>query len=78
MDINYHYMIHGFWSERVMGTLYLKVKLMQQLTSMMEEVLYEIFFDLRKTYDALEQDRCMEILATYGLGPRMEHLICRH
>ena len=33
---------------------------------MREEVLYEIFLDLNKAYDALNRDRCLEILEGYG------------
>ena len=37
---------------------------------MRETVLYEIFMDLQKAYDALDWDRCLEILAVYRVGPR--------
>ena len=37
---------------------------------MREAVLFEVFQDLQKAYDALYQDRCLGILATYGVGPR--------
>ena len=46
-----------FWAGRVTGTDYLKTKLHQQLTTMIEEVLYAIFMDLYKAYDDLERDR---------------------
>ena len=36
---------------------------------MTEEVLYEIFLDLHKAYDALDRNRCLDILAAYGVGP---------
>ena len=45
---------------------------------MREEVLYEIFLDLRKTYDALDRDRCLDILGAYGVGPWSIRLIVRH
>ena len=37
---------------------------------MRETVLYYIFLDLRKVYDDLERNRCLDILAGYGVGPR--------
>ena len=35
----------------------------------MEEVLYEIFLDLHKAYNALDPGRCLDTLATYVVGP---------
>ena len=37
---------------------------------MREEVLYMIFLDLYKSYDALERYRFLDILEGYGVGPR--------
>ena len=36
---------------------------------MTEMVLYYIFLDLRKIYDALDRNCCLDILAGYGVGP---------
>ena len=36
---------------------------------MMEEVLYMIFLDLHKSYDALDRDICLEIHERYCVGP---------
>ena len=35
---------------------------------MREEVLYVIFLDLHKEYDALDRHRCLIILEGYSLG----------
>ena len=35
---------------------------------MKEEVLYDIFLYIYKEYDALERERCLCILAGYGVG----------
>ena len=48
----------------------IEANIIQQLTSMMEVVLYEIFLDLHKVYNALESYRCLDILEGYGMGPR--------
>ena len=62
-------MVHGT------GTATLDSKLIQQLTAMREEVLYEIFLDLQKACAALEWDRCLEIIKEYGVVPRALRII---
>ena len=42
---------------------------------MREEVLYVIFLDLTKAYDALDRSRCLEILEGYGVGPSAKRLL---
>ena len=46
------------------------LKVLQQVTDLMEEVLHEIFLDLHKAYNALDRSRCLGILEGYGVGPR--------
>ena len=60
--ITYHNALHGFWAGRGTGTATLEAKLLQQLASMREEVLYVIFLDLTKAHDALDRSRSLEIL----------------
>ena len=52
-----------------------EAKLLQQLAALREEVLYMIFLDLHKVYDALERSRCLEILEGYGVGPNTRRLL---
>ena len=61
-SIGFHDILHFFQACRDTGTPYFKAKLLQQLTVMREEVLYVIFLDLHKLYDALDRNRCMDIL----------------
>ena len=42
---------------------------------MREGIIYEIFLDLYKDYDALDQERRLDILAGYGLGPQALNLL---
>ena len=42
---------------------------------MREEVLYVIFLDLTKAYNALDRSRCLEILEGYGVGPIYRRLL---
>ena len=57
------------------GTATLKAKLLQQLAAMREEVLYVIFLDLTKAYDALDRSRSLEILKGYGVGEIVRRLL---
>ena len=61
-----HDVLHGFREGHGTGTATLKAKLLQQLAAMREEVLYVIFLDLTKAYDALDRSRSLEILKGYG------------
>ena len=53
----------------------LETKLFQQLATLREEVLYVIFLDLRKAYDALDRSRCLGILERYSVGPQARRLL---
>ena len=66
---------HGFREGCGTGTATLKAKLLQQLAAIREEVLYVIFLDLTKAYDALDRSRTLEILKGYGLGERIRRLL---
>ena len=68
--IHFHDALHGFRAGRGTGTVTLKAKPLHNLTATREEVLYSILINLRKAYDALDRDRCLDIMAGYGGGPR--------
>ena len=74
-SITFHDALHGFRAGRGKGTATLEAKLIQQLAAMREEVLYVIFLDLTKAYDALDRSRCLEILEGYGVGPSARRLL---
>ena len=74
-SITYHNALHGFRACRGTGTATLEAKLLQQLAAMREEVIYVIFLDLTKAYDALDRSRCLEILEGYGVGPNTRKLL---
>ena len=52
-SITYPDSLHGFWSGRGTGTASLEVKLIQKVMATRVEVLYMIFLDIHKWYDAL-------------------------
>ena len=58
-SITYHDFLHGFWAGHGTGTATLEAKLLQNLSSLREEVLYVIFLELHKVYDALDRSRCL-------------------
>ena len=60
--------LHGLRVGHRTCTASLKAKLLQQLAAMREAVLYTIFLDLNKAYDALDMDRCLDILEEYSIG----------
>ena len=68
-SITYHNFLHGFWAGCGTVTNTLEAKLLQQPVALREEVLYVVFLDLHKVYDALDMSRCLEILEGYGVGP---------
>ena len=75
--ITYHDILHGFRAGRGTGTATLEAKLLQQLAAMREKVLYVIFLDLTKAYDALDRSRSLEILEGCGVGHKRDGF-CGH
>ena len=74
-SITFHNVLHGFRAGRGTGTATLETKLLQKLAAMREEVLYVIFLDLTKKYDALDRSRCLGILESYGVVPGARRLL---
>ena len=68
-SITFHDFLHGFWSGQGTGTATLEAKLLHKLAFLREEVMYVIFLELHKTYDALDRSRCLDILEGYGVRP---------
>ena len=58
-SITFHDFLHVFRAGRGTGTATLEAKLIQKLATLREKVLYVIFLDLHKAYDALERSRCL-------------------
>ena len=75
--IEFHDCLHRFIKGRGTGTAAMEAKLAQQLAYIEQEALYETFIDLRKAYDAMDRERCLEILEGYGVGPNILRLIER-
>ncbi len=56
------------------GVATIKAKLAQQLVWIEQEPLYQVFADLRKTYDHLDRKRCCAKMTGYGVGPKLLRL----
>ena len=56
-SITYHDFLHGFCAGCRTRTATPEVKLLQQVTTMREEVLHAIFLDLHKVYKTLARSR---------------------
>ena len=69
MAVKCHDVLHCLWAGQGTRNASLKAKLLQQLTSMREDILYEVFLDLRKAYAVLDRERCMEIFVAYVVNP---------
>ena len=74
-SITFHNFLYGFWAGRGTGTANLEAKMLQQLAYLREKILYMIFLDLHKAYDALDRYRCINILEGYGVGPQACRLL---
>ncbi len=59
----------SFFVERGIGTATLELKLTQQLAYLEQEALFVTILDIKKPYDALDCERCLEILKGYGVKP---------
>ena len=74
-SITYHEFLHGFRAGRGTGTATLEAKLLQKLAALRKEVLYVIFLDMYKAYDALDRSRCLKIREGYDVGPKARRIL---
>ena len=68
--VDFHKKHHKFREIIGTGTHSLESKLLHNLTEMKDYFLYEVLLDIIKSYDALDWERCMEILVLYCIRPQ--------
>jgi hypothetical protein len=73
-SIEFHPCLHGGLPKRGTGMATIEAKLAQQLAWMEQEPLYQVFVNLRKASDQLDQEQCLAIMTGYGVGPKLLRL----
>ena len=68
----------GFRKGRVTGTDTPEANLEQQLVGLSHEPLFQFFLDVRKTFNSLDWERCMELLRGYGMGKNLTRLLSHY
>jgi hypothetical protein len=72
--IGFHPSLHRGLPKRGMGMATIEAKMAQQLAWMEQEPIYQVFVDLRKAYDHLDHEQCIEIMTECGVGPKLLRL----
>ena len=58
-SIIFHDLLHRFRAGRSTGNTTVEAKILQKLAALRKKVLYVIFLNLNKAYDALDRSRCL-------------------
>jgi hypothetical protein len=70
-----HDSLHGCRNRRGTGAAVIEAKLAQQLAHIEQTPFYGVFINLKKAFDAMDQERCLLILEGHGAGLNMRRLI---
>ena len=73
--IRLHDSLHGCLTGRGTGTGIIEAKLAQQLAHLEQVPFFGVFIDLKKAFDAMDRERCLQILEMHGVGPNILRLI---
>ena len=72
--IEFHPCLHRGLPKGGTGMALIEAKLAQQLAWVEQKLLYQVYQDLRKAYDHLDQEQCLTIMTGYGVGPKLLRL----
>ncbi len=73
--IKFNDTLNDFCNDRGTDTAIMEDKLAQQMAFMEQELWFMAFINLKKAFDSMEQEQCLDILLGYGVGPNMCRLI---
>ena len=65
--IQFHLALHGFCKLCGMDTAILECRLEQERAILQGQTLYQVFLDLTKAYDTLDQPCTLDLLKGYGI-----------
>jgi hypothetical protein len=69
--VELHSSLHGCWNGRSTRTAIIEAKLAQQLAHLEQKPFLGVFLNLKKAFDAMDQDGCLLVLEGYEAGPNM-------
>ena len=70
-SIEFHDVLHGYRERRNTVPVTLEVKILQNIAGMCQAVLYKIYFDMHKMYNALDWGCALAILEGYRMVPQV-------
>ena len=56
----------------------MEANMVQPILGIFHDPLFQVFINVRKSYDSLDRGRFMEILRGYDLGTNLQRLLKRH
>ena len=65
----FHNSAHGFRTHRGTGTAIIELKLQQELASINKVPLYQVYLDLRKAYNTIDQPHLLQTFEQSSMGP---------
>ena len=75
VNLQCHDCLYGFLANRGCGTTILKTNLAQQLAFLEQEQMFGGFIYLKKAFNAMHREICVEILQNHGMGEKAMWLI---
>ena len=73
--ILFHVSLHGFSQGRGVGMATVEDKLAQQLAGICHKTLFQVFLNVKKSYNSLYRMRYMEILRGYGIRNSLQRIL---